>query len=102
MKSYLYATVAIAGVFTLAGTAVIAKTELGLVRTGQTVASIFMPGNRTEVNFLQAGAPNDRQDVASRLASEIDAHRLPEIRSQGASIAPVVDVKISTIPSTNH
>ena len=93
MKAYQYATVAIAGIVTIAGTAAIARTELRIVRAGQAVASILMPGNHASITIEHSSvASYDARDLGSQLTSDVKSGKMPDVRQTESSLAPLVEV----------
>lgn len=96
MKPYLYAPVLIAGLFTLAGTATVATSELNLFQAGQQVASRFEIRSRDSVDLdsRQLDAMNFQKDSADQLKDEMRLDRLASTADE-ATPAPDVDIKAS-------
>ena len=96
MKSYLYAPVVIAGLFTVSGTASIATAELHLVRTGQQVASMLeiRPRQSSDLDQRQLDAYNFERDSARQLRDSIRLGNLSAIPAD-TEPAPVVDLKVT-------
>ncbi len=99
MKPYLYAPVIIAGLFTLAGTATVASSELHLVRTGQQVVSMLDARNQdsVELDLRQLDANNYQKDSAQQLKDEIRLSRLSNLTPETAAPAPQIDVKATPV-----